>query len=121
MPATIQECQQPSHTEPEATLQSSLLRAPEMSGTRDIAVRNLRRVSTRPFDPASRGARRLARDWLAHLERWEMRVPIGHIFTEGDGTMIESGRRIEVSASEGEQLVECGYKLIRIRRARPHD
>jgi hypothetical protein len=41
-----------------------------------------------PFDPSSPGARRLARDSVPHLERWEMRVPDNHTFMEGDGSMI---------------------------------
>ena len=71
-----------------------------------------------PFDPMSAGARRLARDWLPYLERWEMRVPEGHMFTEGDGTVIEAGGRIEVGAPEGPLLVNRGYQLVSIRQLR---
>jgi hypothetical protein len=41
-----------------------------------------------PFDPSSPGARRLARDWVPDLERWEMRVPNGHVFTDGGALIL---------------------------------
>lgn len=73
------------------------------------------------FDPASVGARRLARDCVPHLERWEMRVPKGHFFTEGDGNVLEAARTIEVGAPEGKQLVERSYELVSIRQVRRGD
>jgi hypothetical protein len=60
----------------------------------------------------------LARDWVPHLERWEMRVPAGHFFTEGDGNVIDAGGTIEVGAPEGEELVQHGYELVSVRRLR---
>lgn len=73
------------------------------------------------FDPSSSGARRLALDWLPYLERWEMRVPDGRSFIEGDGRVIGAGRTIEVGAPEGQQLVGCGYVLVSVRQMRAGD
>jgi hypothetical protein len=74
-------------------------------------------VTADPFDAGSTGARRLARDWVPHLERWEMRVPDGHTFIEDDGRIIRSGQTIEVAARRGRQLVDRGYDLVSTRRA----
>ena len=71
------------------------------------------------FDPTSAGARRLARDWMPYLERWEIRVPDGHFFAEGAGTVIAAGRTLEVEAPEGRQLVRWGYELVSVRQERP--
>jgi hypothetical protein len=86
---------------------------------RAAAGRSLRWVTAFPFDPTSAGAQRLARDWVPHLERWEMRVPDGHMFTEGDGTVIEAGGPVVVGATEGPRLVQHGYELVRIHQLRP--
>ena len=83
--------------------------------------RSLVLVTAFSFDPTSAGARRLARDWVPHLERWEMRVPSGHFFIEGHGSMIEAGRMIEVGAPEGRQLVQHGFELVSVRRVRAGD
>lgn len=73
------------------------------------------------FDPASPGARRLARQWVPCLERWEVRVPDGHFFVEGDGEVVKGGGTMEVGAPAGEQLVQHGYELVSVRRVRPGD
>lgn len=82
-----------------------------------IIQRSLVRVERLPFDPESPGARRLARDWLPELERWEMRVPTGHVFHEGEGD-VRAGQMMEVGAPAGKQLLEHGYELVSIRRLR---
>jgi hypothetical protein len=69
-----------------------------------------------PFDPSSPGARRLAGDWVPHLERWEMRVPDSHTFMQGDGSLIWTGETVEVGAPHGRELVERGYELVSTRR-----
>jgi hypothetical protein len=86
-----------------------------------FAVRNLRVVATFAFDPTSAAARRLARNYLPHLERWDMRVPAGHIFIEDSATLLKPGRRVEVGAPQGRQLAERGYELVSIRRVRARD
>lgn len=53
------------------------------------------------------------------MQRWEMRVPDGHRFTDGDGTVTEAGGMIEVGAPDGPQLVQCGYELVSICQLRP--
>ena len=74
-----------------------------------------------PFDYGSPGARRLARDWVPHLERWQMRVPEDHLFVEGDGHMIRAGQTIEVGAPHGQQLVHRGYELVSTHRTHRGD
>jgi hypothetical protein len=74
-------------------------------------------VASVPFDPTSAGARRLAREYVPFLERWEMRVPDGHFFTEGDGDVIEAGRTIDVGAPEGQELLQRGYELVSVRHS----
>ena len=81
------------------------------------AARRLVLVTAWPFDPESPGARRLARDWLPELERWEMRVPSGHVFHEAQGD-VTAGETMEVGAPAGKQLLEYGYELMGIRRLR---
>jgi hypothetical protein len=53
------------------------------------------------------------------LERWEMRVPEGHVFAEGQGHMIRPGQTINVGAPHGQQLVARGYELVSKHRTRP--
>jgi len=60
------------------------------------------------FDSQSPGAQRLARNWLPHLERWEVRIRPGHIFVEPAGSVVEAGQTMEVAAPQGRQLVERG-------------
>jgi hypothetical protein len=50
-----------------------------------------------------------------------MGVPVSHVFTEGNGNVIEAGGTIEVGAPEGQRLVERGYELVSIRQIRPGD
>jgi hypothetical protein len=78
-------------------------------------------VTAVPFDPTSPGARRLARDWVPELERWEMRVPDGHVFIEGNGSVIQAGETNGVGAPIGRQLVERGYELVGVHRMRRGD
>ena len=75
------------------------------------------RVTALPFDPRSPGARRLARTWLPELDRWEMRVPSGHVFHVADEG-VGAGHMLEVGAPAGKQLLERGYELVGIRRLR---
>jgi hypothetical protein len=75
-------------------------------------------VTDVPFDPRSPGARRLARDWVPHLERWEMRVPDGHFYTEGDGSTIPAGQTVDVGAPHGQQLREHGYEFVSVHQMR---
>jgi hypothetical protein len=71
-----------------------------------------------PFDPESQGAKRLARDWLPELERWEMRVPDGHLFHLADEDIAMAGQTMEVGAPAGKLLLERGYELVGVRRLR---
>ena len=58
-------------------------------------------VTALPFDPDSQGAKHLARDWLPELERWEMRVPDGHLFHWADEDIAIAGQTMEVGAPAG--------------------
>lgn len=74
------------------------------------------------FDPNSRGARRLARDWWPHLERWAVRIQTGHFFIEDDGSVVEPGEMMEVPAPHGRQLIERGSaELVSTHRIRARD
>lgn len=84
----------------------------------DTWGRSLVGVTALAFDPHSPGARRLARDWVPELERWEMRVPGGHFFQLADEDVVEAGQTIEIGAPEGALLLEHGYELVGIRRMR---
>jgi hypothetical protein len=83
----------------------------------DIGERRLVPM-TSPFDPESPGARRLARDWLPELERWEMQVPGGHFFRLDEDHVVGAGQMMEVGAPAGKLLRERGYELVGIRRMR---
>lgn len=60
------------------------------------------------FDPRSLGAQKLARDWLPHLERWEVCIRAGHLFVEPDGTMVRAGETLEIPAPHGQRMVDRG-------------
>jgi hypothetical protein len=51
------------------------------------------------------------------LERWEMRVPAGHVFHLA-AEDVWAGQTMEVGAPAGKQLLEHGYELVGIRRLR---
>lgn len=83
---------------------------------------SLPKVRSLSFDPNSRGARRLTRDWWPHLERWEVRVQAGHFFIEDDGGVVGPGETMEVPAPHGRQLIERGSAaLVSTRRMRAWD
>jgi hypothetical protein len=48
-----------------------------------------------------------------------MTVPVGHFYTEPDGTLVEPGHRVEVGAPFGRQLAEHGYDLVSVRHVPP--
>jgi hypothetical protein len=74
------------------------------------------------FDPNSPGARKLARDWLPHLERWEVRIAPGRSFVEPDGTVIRAGETMDVPAPLGRQAIDQGTaELIRRYRISAHE
>ena len=73
------------------------------------------------FDPRSPGARRLARDWLPNLERWELRVPEGRLHFHDDGTMADPGAVIEVSGPHGRELAARGYEVLSVKRVSAHE
>jgi hypothetical protein len=68
------------------------------------------------FDPKSPGARRLARTWVPHLERWELRMTNNRRFIDDDGRVIEPGQTVEVGGPHGRELVERGSaELVGVR------
>jgi hypothetical protein len=76
--------------------------------------------ASRSFDPQSPGARQLARTWLPHLERWQIRHVDGSLLT--DHGVIQAGEIFEVPGPHGRRLVEGGSaELISRRRIRAHD
>jgi hypothetical protein len=48
------------------------------------------------FDPRRLGAQKLARDWLPHLDRWEVRICSGHFLVAPDETVARAGDTVEV-------------------------
>jgi hypothetical protein len=75
----------------------------------------------RSFDPSSPGARRLARTWLSHRERWRVRWLSGR-FRNPDGSVVEAGQTMEVAAPQGRKLVHEGAaELIDRRIASAHE
>jgi hypothetical protein len=75
----------------------------------------------RSFDPDSPGAQLLARTWLPHLERWEVRLLTGS-FLNSDSTPVAAGEVIEVPGHRGQMMVQSGSaELIQRRRVRARD
>lgn len=71
------------------------------------------------FDPESPGARRLARTWAPHLERWELRMTDNRCFIDDGGRVIEPGQTVEVGGPHGRELVKRGSaELVGVRRMR---
>jgi hypothetical protein len=86
---------------------SAWTRAPPVSGPKDRDT-----LALDPEIPA-RGA---AVDWAPELERWEMRVPAGHHFREGDGRVVRAGQTMEVGLLVAGSCSKVATSPVRIRR-----
>ena len=74
-------------------------------------------LSTRSFDPATPGAKRLAATWAPQRERWLVRRAV---IVQQDGTPIDY-ETVEVAAPIGRQLVADGAELLSTRVISAHD